>query len=177
MKLTLTVISASAISIFSASALASDNHAHAEHGGASVEINVQGNKAQVAFESSTEDIYGIANEAKTDEEKKKVDAAMNTLKTKMGEMVIFDPKLGCKWTATDAQPWVVHGEKKANEKEQHGEAHAKFDVECSAPLAGTRAKFAVKKNFPTINAVKVKVTTGGKSTSTEIKRDRGTVTL
>jgi hypothetical protein len=158
-------------------AFGSEDHAHAEHGGASVEITVQGNKAQVAFEASTEDVYGLATQAKTDDEKKKVDAGMNTLKSKMGEMLVLDPKLGCKWTSTDAQPWVVHGEKKANEKEQHGEVQAKFDVECSAPLTGTRAKFAFKKALKTVNNVKVKVTNAGKVSNTEIKRDRGAVML
>lgn len=177
MKVTPIFFASSIFLFLSSPALASGDHAHTEHGGASMEINVEGNKAQVSFEASTEDVYGLASQAKTDEEKKKVDAAMNTLKTKMGEMVVLDSKLGCKWTATDAQPWVVHDEKKASAKEQHGEVQAKYDVECSAPLAGTRAKFAVKKNFPTINAVKVKVTSAGKSVSTEIKRDRGTVTL
>lgn len=162
---------------FTPQAQASDDHAHAEHGGASVEINVQGNKAKVAFEASTEDVYGLATQAKSDEDKKKADAGVNTLKAKMGEMLVLDPKLGCKWTATDVQPWVVHGEKKASEKEQHGEVQAKFDVECSAPLVGTRAKFAFKKTLPTINKVKVKVDNAGKVSNTEIKRDRGAVTL
>ena len=160
---------------FSINATAADGHG--DHGAASLEISVQGNKGQVEFEAATEDIYGLATQAKTDDEKKKVDAGMETLKSKIGEMLILDAKLGCKWANTEAQPWFVHGEAKANDKEQHGEVHAKFTVECSAPLTGAKPKFAFKKSFPSLNAIKVKVTTGGETSTTQIKRDRGKVKL
>ncbi len=176
MNVLLVTILGSALTI-APQAFGSDEHAHAEHGAASLDITVQGNKAQVAFEASTEDIYGLETQAKSDDEKRKADASMNTLKSKFGEMLVLDPMLACKWKATDAQPWVVHGEKKQNDKVQHGEVHAKFDVECSGPMAGTRAKFAFKKFFPNINKVKVKVANSGKVSNSEIKRDRGTVTL
>lgn len=150
---------------------------HGEHGEATLEITVEGNKARVVFEAPTEDIYGLASQAKTDAEKKQVEEAMTLLKSRMGEMIVLDATKSCTWTASEANPWVVHGEPNGASKEQHGEVEAKFDVACASPLAGTKVKFALKKNFKTINKISVKVSSGGKSTNTDIKRDRGTVTL
>lgn len=167
----------SALVLASTSALAADEHGHGDHGSTSLTFNIQGNKAQVELEASTEDVYGLAAQAKSDDEKKKVEAGMSKLKLKIAEVVILDSKLTCKWNQTEANPWVVHGEKKATDKEQHGEVHAKYDVECSGPLTGSKVKFAFKKVMPSVNKVNVKVSNSGKTNNTEIKRDRGAVTL
>lgn len=177
MSLHRTLISfASAIAFITPTALAAEGHGHDEHGAAHVEFTIEGNKARVTFESPTEDVYGLATQAKTDAEKKKVEDGMSSLKGKISEMVILDPKLGCKWTPGEANPWVEAGGAKAG-KEAHGTVEAKFDVECASPLAGSKVKFAVKKVFKSINKIEAKVTGGGKSTTTEIKRDRGVVSL
>jgi hypothetical protein len=168
----------SAIACFVAStALASAGHGHDEHGAAHVEFSVEGNKARVSFVSPTEDIYGLATQAKTDADKKKVEDGMTSIKNKISEMIILDAKLGCKWTPGEANPWVVEGGAAKPGQEPHGVVEAKFDVDCTAPLAGSKVKFAVKKVFKSINRIETKVTSGGKSTTTEIKRDRGVVSL
>jgi hypothetical protein len=173
-----TLVLSSALACLVASpALAGAGHGHDEHGAAHVDFSIEGNKARVTFESPTEDVYGLATEAKTDAEKKKVEESMAMLKGKIGEMIILDAKLGCKWTAGEANPWVVEGGAAKPGQESHGTVEAKFDVECTAPLAGSKVKFAVKKAYKGLNKVSVKVTSGGKSATTQIKRDRGAVTL
>ena len=101
------------IGVSCAVALAAEKrHSEAHvHGVAEINIAVEGSKADVEFRAPAESIMGFEHEAKSESDKKKRDAALRTLQTKMNQMVLFDPKLSCKFS--EAKTAVVE------EKERH----------------------------------------------------------
>jgi Protein of unknown function (DUF2796) len=163
--------------------------AHA-HGVAEINIAVDGTEAEVEFRAPAENVMGFEHEAKSESDKKKRDAALRTVQTKMSEMVVFDSKLGCKFSEvkTEVVEEKEHGsetksgktghdhkdEKKTGE---HREVHANFSVACAQPLAGSRVTFGVQKNFRSIDQIKVQVVGDAKQSGATIKKDKGEVRL
>ena len=150
------------------------------HGVAEINIAVEGSKAEVEFRTPAESIMGFEHEAKSESDKKKRDAALRTLQNKMNQMVLFDPKLSCKFS--EAKTAVVE-EKEERSKEQsgktgeHREVRATSSVTCDKPLAGSRVTFGVTKVFPEIHEIKVQVLSDIKQSGATIKKDQGDVRL
>ena len=153
------------------------------HGMAEINIAVEGNKADVEFRAPAENIMGFEHEAKSESDKKKRDAALRTLQTKMSQMVLFDPKLSCQFS--DAKTAVVEekegktaqepkDQKKAGE---HREVRATWSVACDKPLAGSRVTFGVTKVFPEIHEINIQVLSDTKQSGATIKKDQGDVRL
>lgn len=159
-------------------------HAHA-HGAADLNIVVEGKKVTVEFRSPAEDIMGFEHEAKSDADKKKRDAAMNTIKERFGEMVVFDKKLGCKYqpgevslVRTDDDPQDPnHGKGDHKKGAEHREVRATHHFICAQEPAGSRVRFAVSKMFPSIRDLKIQVLSGAKQSGAKIQRDKGDVAL
>jgi hypothetical protein len=163
------------------------HEAHA-HGVAEINIAVDGNKADVEFRAPAENVMGFEHEAKSESDKKKRDAALLTVQTKMPEMVVFDPKLGCKLSAvktavveeteegSKSQPGKSrHDPKDGKKTGEHREVQAKFSVACAKPLAGGRVSFGVQKAFRSIDQIKVQVVGDAKQSGATIKKDQGEV--
>jgi hypothetical protein len=163
--------------------------AHA-HGVAEINIAVDGSKAEVEFRAPAENVMGFEHEATSESDKKKRDAALRTVQTKMSEMVVFDSKLGCKFSEVKTE--VVeeeeqgsktksgktgHDHKDEKKTGEHREVHANFSVTCAQPLAGSRVTFGVQKNFRSIDQIKVQVVGDAKQSGATIKRDKGEVRL
>ena len=167
---------------FSAMAQKGKNHAAHEHGAAEVNIVVDGQKATIQIHTPAESIYGFEHEAKTEADKKKRDKAIEVLKSQIDKIVLFDSKLGCKFSPTKIDPFVTEASenqpKSAQKKEaEHSAVEAEFAVECSAPLAGTKVKFGLTKIFSRIKNAKVTVLSGEKQSGATIKKDIGTIDL
>jgi Protein of unknown function (DUF2796) len=150
------------------------------HGVAEINIAVEGSKADIEFRSPAESVMGFEHEAKSESDKKKREAALRTLQNKMNQMVLFDPKLRCKFS--EPKTTVVE-EKEERSKEQsgktgeHREVRATSSVRCDKPLAGSRVTFGVTKVFPEIYEVKVQVLSDTKQSGATIKKDQGDVRL
>jgi hypothetical protein len=164
------------------------HEAHA-HGIAEINIAVDGSKADVEFRAPAENVMGFEHEAKSESDKKKRDAALRTVQTKMSQMVVFDAKLGCKFSDVNTvlveekgeshktQPSKdTHAHKDQKKTAEHREVRATASVACDKPLAGSRARFGVHKTFPTIHEIKVQVL-GAKQSGATIKKDQGEVSL
>ena len=158
------------------------------HGVAEINIAVEGAKATVEFRAPAESLMGFEHEAKSESDKKKRDAALDQLRTKKDQMVVFDPKLGCKSSDikttiveekgdhTKAQPGKdTHKDQKKSA--EHREVHGTFSVACDKPLAGTRVKFGVSKVFREIQEIKVQVVGDSGQSGATIKKDKGDVKL
>jgi Protein of unknown function (DUF2796) len=158
------------------------------HGIAEINIAVEGAKATVEFRAPTESVMGFEHEAKSESDKKKRDAAVEQLRAKGGQMVVFDPKLGCK--SSDMKTAIVetNGEstkaqsgkdahKDQKKSGEHREVHGTFTVACDKPLAGSRVKFGVSKVFRDIQEIKVQVLGDSGQSGATIKRDKGDVEL
>jgi hypothetical protein len=162
------------------------------HGVAEINIAVEGSKADVEFRAPAESVMGFEHEARSESDKKKRDAALRTVQTKMNQMVLFDPKLSCKFS--EAKTAVVE-EKEERSQEQpgkngrdaksqsqnktgeHREVRATSSVTCEKPLIGSRVTFGVTRIFPEIHEIKVQVLSDTKQSGATIKKDQGDVRL
>jgi hypothetical protein len=158
------------------------------HGVAEINIAVEGSKAEIEFRAPAESIMGFEHEAKSNSDKKKRDAALKTVQTKMNQMVIFDPKLSCKYSEVKTaiveeqdEPGKTHAGKdgQAHEDEkktaEHREVRATVSVSCDKRLAGSRVKFGVSKLFPALHETKVQVLGDAQQSGATIKKDKGEV--
>ena len=158
------------------------------HGVAEINIAVEGAKATVEFRAPAESIMGFEHEAKSDSDRKKRDAALELLQTKRDQMILFDPKLGCKSSTMKTSIVEEHedhaktpsgkgGHKDQKKNGEHREVHATFSVACEKPLAGSRVRFGVSKVFRDIQEIKVQVVGDSGQAGATIKRDNGNVKL
>jgi Protein of unknown function (DUF2796) len=158
------------------------------HGVAEINIAVEGTKATVEFRAPAESVMGFEHEAKSESDKKKRDAALEQLRVKGGQMVVFDPKLGCK--SSDMKTAIVEtkgdsakaqagkdAHKDQKQSGEHREVHGTFAVACDMPLSGSRVKFSVSKVFRDIQEIKVQVLGDSGQSGATIKRDKGDVKL
>lgn len=147
---------------------------HGDHGSAKVSISVEGNKAVVVLEISSEDAYGLEKAPTSPEEKQKAQSALDKVSKNVSSMIVFEPTLDCTWQQKSIEAWKTH---EGDAKNAHGELHGEWEVNCKTKVEGSRLKFGLKKVFSAINATEVLVNKGGKSVTHSIKRDRGAVTL
>ena len=158
------------------------------HGVAEINIAVEGTKAAVEFRAPAESVMGFEHEAKSESDKKKRDAALEQLRAKGGQMVVFDPKLGCK--SSDMKTAIVEAKgdstkaqagkdahKDQKKSGEHREVHGTFSVACDKPLAGSRVKFGVHKVYRDIQEIKVQVLGDSGQSGATIKKDKGDVKL
>jgi hypothetical protein len=163
-------------------------HEAHEHGVAEINIAVEGSKADVEFRAPAESVMGFEHEAKSESDKKKRDAALKAVQAKMNQMVIFDPKLSCKFAEVKTAVVEEKGEAGKTQPGKDGQAHkdekktaehrevrATVSVSCDKPLAGSRVKFGVSKLFPALHETKVQVLGDAKQSGATIKKDKGEV--
>ena len=146
-----------------------DLHAH-EHGGAKLNIAIDGKDATVELETPADGIVGFEHTAVTAADKKQQSAALDTLKNRIAEMVIFDRSIACTFTARK-----VAVEKDADE--DHSDVKAEFGVTCGKPPAGTTLRFGFSKIFPRIVDVEVQLLSDSEQTGAKIHNDRGAIAL
>jgi hypothetical protein len=156
------------------------------HGIAEISIAITGSK--VEFRAPAESVIGFEHEAKSESDKKQRDVALRTVQTKMNQMLIFDPKLGCKFSEVKTAVVEDRGEpgnaapgKEAHEHKnqkktgEHREVHTNVSLTCDKPLSGSRAMLGVYKTFPAIHETKVQVLGDIQQSGATIKKDKGEV--
>jgi hypothetical protein len=140
------------------------------HGAAKLNIAIEGKSITIQLESPADSIVGFEYTAKTAADKTRQEAALNTLKTRIGEMVAFDPKAACKVT-----PRKVAVEKDPGE--DHSDVNAEFTGSCSGSLAGTTLRFGFSRVFPRIVDIDVQLLNGEQQTGAKIHNDQGSIPL
>ena len=158
------------------------------HGVAEINIAVEGTKATVEFRAPAESVMGFEHEAKSESDKKKRDAALEQLRTKRDQMVLFDARLGCK--SSEVKTAIVEAKEESTKAQagkdahkdqkksgEHREVHGTFSVACEKPLAGSRLRFGVSKVFRDIQEIKVQVLGDSGQSGATIKKDKGDVKL
>ncbi|MCX6611590.1 MAG: DUF2796 domain-containing protein [Acidobacteria bacterium] len=134
------------------------------HGAAQISIAMEGLKGEVEFEAPADGVIGFESEAKTPAQKKLVQDAITTLKSRGGELVIFPAASACKLTPKEVE---VH-----REGPQHAEVHAHYDLICSKPISG-EIKFGVTRLFPKTREVSVTFVSDQSQKSAKIVGDAG----
>jgi hypothetical protein len=140
------------------------------HGAAKLNIAIENKAVTIQLESPADSIVGFEYTAKTAPDKAKQEGALNTLKTRIGEMVVFDPKSACKLT-----PGKVAVEKDPGE--DHSDVNAEFKGTCSGSLTGTTLRFGFSRIFPRIVDLDVQLLNGDQQTGAKIHNDQGSIPL
>ena len=144
-------------------------HAH-EHGGAKLNIAIEGKDATIELETPADGIVGFEHAAISNADKKQESTALDTLKNRIADMIVFDPSAKCTFTARK-----VAVEKDPDEG--HSDVKADFSVTCGKPPAGTTLRFGFSKIFPRIVDVEVQLLNGDQQTGAKIHNDGGIIAL
>jgi hypothetical protein len=144
-------------------------HAH-EHGGAKLNIAIDGKDATIELETPADGIVGFEHAAVSAADKKQLSTALDTLKNRIAEMVVFDRSAACTFTARK-----VAVEKDPDE--DHSDLNAEFGVTCGKPPSGTTLRFGFSKIFPRIVDVEVQLLNGSQQTGAKIHNDGGIIAL
>ncbi len=144
-------------------------HAH-EHGGAKLNIAIDGKDATIELETPADGVVGFEHAATSNADKKQESMALDTLKNRIADMVIFDRSAACVFTARK-----VAVEK--DPEEGHSDVKAEFSVTCGKSPAGTTLRFGFSKIFPRIVDVEVQLLNGDQQTGAKIHNDGGTIAL
>jgi hypothetical protein len=134
------------------------------HGAAKISIAMEGLQGEVEFEAPADGVIGFESEAKTPAQKKLVQDAIATLKTRGGELVIFPAASGCKLTPKEVD---LH-----REGPQHAEVHAHYALVCAKPVTG-EIKFGATKLFPKTREISVTFVSDQSQKSAKIVGDAG----
>jgi hypothetical protein len=136
------------------------------HGAAQISIAMEGLKGEVEFEAPADGVIGFESEAKTAAQKKQVESALDVLRKRGGELVLFPAASGCKLTPKEVD---LH-----REGPQHAEVHAHYDLACAKPISD-EIRFGVTKLFPKTKEVKVTFVSEQAQKSARIVGDAGTL--
>lgn len=141
-----------------------------EHGSAEINIAVEVSTATVEFEGPADGIAGFEHDPRTAAQKQQRDEALHKLRTRIAEMVIFEPSRGCRFAVRKAEMLRHAGE-------EHAEFKAEYAVACAGPLDGATIRFGVTKVFPRVASLAVQVIAAAGQTGAKIQGDRGSVTI
>lgn len=138
------------------------------HGVAALSLAMDGAKGELEIEIPADGVVGFEREPRTALEKKAVENALSSFRTRISELVVLPAASGCKLTPREVD---VH-----REGPQHAEFHAHYDVSCAKPLAG-EVRFGITKVFPRTREVNVTFVDGDKQQGVRIKADSGSLKL
>lgn len=181
----LTIIFLIGISPIIPSAYAHGPHVH---GVGELDIAFENSKEMtIAFESPSVSLYGFETEAKTPEQKSEQAKKLDIFKTKVGEILILDQKLGCHWKTNKVE---VVKEKEDDDDDDHDEAdehhdlHAEhrsveteWNVKCENELFGQTLKIDFQTQFPHLQKLKVNLLKDNSQSSKELKNGKGEMKL
>jgi hypothetical protein len=141
-----------------------------EHGAATLNMVIEGSKVSIEFGAPSMGITGFEHVATSASDKAKQETALTSLKTRIAEIVQFDPSAGCSFKTDKALILQEKGE-------EHSELQSQFTATCKKPLGGTTVSFDAGKVFPGIDKLKVQVLNGEQQTAIEAKAGKGSLVI
>jgi hypothetical protein len=145
------------------------HHAH-EHGRAELDVAVDKTTATMRFEVPSASIVGFEHAAKTAEQKKQVEEAVQKFKESLASIFTFALELGCELSTESVEAMG----------KQHG-GHAEFAAtviaSCKKELAGTDLLLKVWDYFPAVEKVKVQVLGEKKQSGETLTKAKNKITL
>jgi hypothetical protein len=141
-------------------------HAHS-HGTARLNIAIESQTGVVELIAAAADLYGFEGRARTDTQRQTRESALARLRSRAGEMVVFEPALGCALT-----PRADSSEVRS---EGHDDVRAVFDLKCARAPAGRDIRFGVTKLFPSIRTLEVQLLSDTTQVGRRVIGDQGTV--
>ena len=161
-----------ALNSYATSASATPTHrehkAH-DHGAGQIGLAFEGTDGKIDFDIPAESIVGFEYEPKKLGDKKKLSDSLQTLRSKIKDMIIFDSKSKCDITAQSVE--VERSEAK------HSDIEAQYSVKClQSPVGGT-VTFKLHSQFKRIKKLQVQVVIDTLQTSAEISKDGDKIEL
>lgn len=157
-----------ALAATSAQAAPKRSHGAHKHGEFKVEITVVETEAKVSIESDTESILGFEHEAKTPEQKAKVEQVTSDFKKKIGEWIQFDSTLGCVYTPNEV---TFHADG------SHRDLDASYSVKCQSTPVGSTLTIQIGSVFPSVKHAEIKALIGDQAFKKEVSAKGGTLVL
>lgn len=145
------------------------HHHHAE-----MEIVLEGNDVHIRLEAPASDIYGFEHEAKTDEQKQKIDDAFSKLRAGAPHFVTFDGSSSC---SVENIRLMGSESSQSSHKSPHRDVVLRYVLRCPSAPTGSKLKFGLSALFPSIKAYSATIVSGDKQNKIKVEKDRGDATL
>lgn len=154
-------------------------HGAHEHGIASLDVTVDGNKVDIDLHSPAVNIIGFEHSARTAADKARQQAGLDRIRKNLSVLFQFDPSRGCKIKIKDLKiETEQHADHPGEKTGEHSELDGEFEVTCAKSPAGSKLKFAFTKIFRDFNLTKIRVQVmSDHPVSTVIENDEGSVEL
>jgi hypothetical protein len=142
-----------------------------EHGTGKLGMAFEGLKGSWEWEIPMESIIGFEYQPSTPADKKKLADALETVRTRMAEMVVLPAASGCVLTVVKADGiYKDHGD------HMHSDLNASGTIVCRSAVQG-EIRFAFQKHFPKVHKTTVQFLSEAVQTGAEIVDDRGTLRI
>jgi hypothetical protein len=140
------------------------------HGAATLSLAFDQLKGQLEFKAASEGVLGFEHEAKSEEDKQKLNATIEKFITSIATMVQFDDSAGCLFTKEKIGMVA--------EKSQggHSDFVAHFNIECKKEIQGSQVTFDFSQ-FKGIKNLDVTLLIGDLQKSVQVKRKPVTVDI
>lgn len=153
-----------------------------EHGVGTLNIAIEGNTVEMAFEAPGADIVGFEYEAETDTDRAAVEAAVATLGAPL-DLFVMPDAANCTVVKAEAELEGEHEHDEGHddhgeddhddhaEEAGHTEFHAEYTLTCDAPDALSEITFAYFDAFPNAKEVELQLITTTGAQAYEVERD------
>lgn len=150
------------------------------HGQGSLDIAIEDNKISLDLMAPGMDVAGFEHEAKSNADTAAVEKAL----TALGQgtlMFKFPSQAECRVDKADAKREDEHdgdkGHKDGDDKAEHAQFHAEYQLTCAAPQALNAIEANYFKVFPAAQLLNVSIVTSKGQTQTQISRDKPIIDL
>lgn len=166
-------------------------HEKHEHGQGELSVVLDGKELHLEFKATAMDIVGFGHEAKSPEEKKKVEEAIATLQ--QGDKVLtIAERSKCvlfKSSASNGHEEEEHHEEEGHHEEEehhedehheeseHSDFHASYQYTCGSPEKLEKVTVNLFELFPTLEEVDAKLIIAGKQRSMELSHKDSEITM
>lgn len=135
-------------------------HAH-QHGVAKLDVAIDGARVEFALEMPMDNLVGFERAPRTPDEKRRVDAAVATLKA-ADTLFRIDPAAGCSLREAKLESDVlVLGDSKAPaaKNDGHADIDGEFSFECAQPALVKAVDIGLFKAFARLQRIEVQAAT------------------
>jgi Protein of unknown function (DUF2796) len=158
-------------------------HAH-QHGIAKLDVVVEGSRIDLALEMPLDNLVGFERAPRTADEKRRVDAAIATLKAG-AELFRIDPAAGCTLREVALSSAALKlgdaagaaGATAGAGGDGHADIDADIGFDCTQPARATQIEIGLFKAFPRLQRLEVQAATPKRQFKRSLKRPDGLLRL
>lgn len=132
-----------------------------EHGVIRMGLAVDGQRMSLNLEIPAATVFGFEHDPETEEEIGVVSEAMETLRTRVGEVIAVSPELACELEDVEvvSSPEVDEGHSHSEDEDAHSEVGVAVSWFCAQSVEGTNANLRLGSLWPDAELVDLTVIT------------------